>query len=128
MMSELILFLAFCLSFSASADVEVQDKDFTKQIYVVGVGQVKLDYKYRGEPVSRPRALQIWVKCPKAKKWTAVGEYQMCALDKYDYDAKTKKLSLKYQDGRVNERTGESFCDQAGSAELDLSTLCKPKP
>jgi hypothetical protein len=111
------------LSFAASAEIL---KNFDKQNYVVGVGQVRLKYVFLGEPVSRPRSLKIWVKCEKSKEWKAVGEYQMCALDKYEVDTKAKKLSVNYLDGRVNLQTGESHCDQVGSGEVDLAKQCKP--
>lgn len=116
------LILILFLSLSTSAEIL---KDFDKQNYVNGVGQLRLKYIFTGEPVSRPRSLKIWVKCEKKKDWKPVGEYQMCALDKYEVDPKNKKLSVKYLDGRVNIQTGESHCDVAGNDEVDLSKICK---
>lgn len=101
-------------------------EDFKKQIYVNGVGQVKLVYLFSGEPVSRPRSLSIYVKCQGTKEWEPVGQYQMCELKDYQYDAKTRKLSVQYVDGRVNPVTGVSVCDQRGEGQLDLGALCKP--
>jgi len=100
-------------------------KDFTKQIYVNGVGQIKLVYRFTGEPVSRPRGLQIWIKCPKSKEWDPVGEYQMCELNNYELDAKGKTLNVSYNDGRADPNTGKSFCDVRGEGKVDLAPLCK---
>ncbi len=115
--------LAFSFAKGASGEGRLL-KDFTKQIYVLDVGQLKLEYRYNGEPISRPRSLDIWVKCQGKTEWEPVGMYLMCELVKYDYEAGTKKLLVKYNDARVNQRTGESFCDQLGEGELSLGTLC----
>ena len=101
--------------------------DFTRQIYVNGVGQAKLEYAFTGEPISRPRSLTLFIKCKKGEPWRELGTYLMCELKDYNYDAKTKKLSIKYIDGRVNQETGESICDQLGESEFDFSNVCKIK-
>ncbi len=120
MIKTFILVLSLMLSAAANAEL----KDFTKQIYVVGVGQFKLKYFYSGEPVSRPRSLQIFVKCINSTEWNPVGEYKMCELTKYEYDAKTKKLMVNYIDGRVEPAMSRSHCDQLGNGELQLADKC----
>lgn len=110
-------------NFTATADGQYR-KNFVKQVYVNGVGQIKLVYKFAGEPVSRPRSLQIWVKCAKAKTWEPVGEYQMCELNQYELKAKEKKLVVSYNDGRADPTTGRSYCDVRGEGTVDLSPLC----
>ncbi len=99
--------------------------NFERQVKVNGVGEVKLEYVFSGEPVSRPRSMSIYVKCARGKPWAPVGQYQMCELKNYDLDLKAKKLTLSYTDGRVDPTTGVSVCDRADDAELDLSDLCE---
>lgn len=125
-MKNFVWIILLVTAYSALAKSEYK-KDFSRQIYVLDVGQLKLDYKLTGEPVSRPRSLELRIKCQGAKDWKAVGVYQMCELKNYEYDAKTKTLKVEYTDGRVEATTGISHCDQAGSNELPLADLCKKK-
>lgn len=115
--------LLISLTFTAHAEGKFR-KDFKKQLYVVGIGQIKLDYIFSGEPVSRPRSLQIYIKCEKATAWKPVGEYQMCELKDYELDPNKKILKVTYLDGRVNPISGQSYCDRAGEGEVDLKPLC----
>lgn len=124
----LLMLVTLWLTHGYSSSAEETKKvfeDFVRQIYVVDVGQVKMEYKYTGEPVSRPAGLSFWIKCKNAKTWTPVGKFQMCDLSDYNYDAKTKKFTIKYVDGRVVMPTGEVVCDRLGEGEIDAKTLCK---
>lgn len=121
----LITLLYFISSASSEEKAKPKYKDFVRQIYVLGVGQIKMDYKTTGEPISRPREISFWVKCDKKKDWQPVGKYLMCELTNYEYLADAKKIAIKYIDGRVKQDTGESICDVAGEGEIDAKTLCK---
>ncbi len=125
-MKTLILILSLIIP-GAGAATKYR-RNFTKQLYVVDVGQFKMEYSLHGEPISRPRSLKIWVKCIGTKDWQPVGEYRMCELTKYEYDAKDKKLKVEYIDGRVEDVTGKTFCDQMGSGDLPLADVCKKRP
>lgn len=116
------LLTAILLIFSLRAEAGKYGTGFTKQIYVVGVGQLKLQYVDVGEPVFRPERLKIWVKCEGKKSWKPVGEYHMCDLDDYQYDSVTKELRVLFQDGRVSQ--GVSYCDVKGDERLPLANLC----
>lgn len=126
-MSSFLLSTFVFLSALSLAEEKPKPKysDFVRQIYVLGVGQVKMDYKTVGEPISRPREMAFWVKCDKKKDWKPVGKFMMCELTNYEYAADLKKISIKYLDGRVKQDTGESICDVAGEGEIDTKTLCK---
>lgn len=101
--------------------------DFERLLKISESDTAKLVYRFTGEPVGRPSSLMLYVKCGKDKTWRALGTYLMCDLNKYDFDKETKKLSLQYTDGRVDQQTGESVCDQFGEAEFSFADVCKGK-
>lgn len=119
-------FIAIAILFFSATSNGQEKRNFNKQLYLNGAGQIKLIYIFTGEPISRPRSLRIYIKCDKNQSWDPVGEFQMCELKNYQLDVKQKKLALTYIDGRVNPLTGESVCDQNETGEVDLSTICKP--
>lgn len=124
------LLLTLALSFAttgliASAQAE-ENTPFKKQIYVIGVGQVRLSLVDFGEPVSNPYRFKIDVKCDKTKSWKPVEEYYVCNFGSEKYDAANKTLEIKFLSGRVID-TGETYCDQTNDVKLSLASICKPE-
>lgn len=115
----------FLIVASFSLGAATKYKDFERLLKISEGVEAKLVYKTSGEPVSRPRYLAILVKCSKDIEWRALGRYLMCDLKKYEYDSSTKKLHIEYVDGRVDQSTGESFCDRHGDAEFSFEGVCK---
>lgn len=121
----LIVLVLLIATLAGDSFAKMQTRGFDRQIFVVGEGQVRLVYVRTGDPISRPYLLKLLVKCTGQKDWKPIGEYQMCGLENYEYDAKAKTLMVKYFFGRVVQSTGESFCDTPPEqATLSLKGLC----
>lgn len=95
-------------------------KNFTQKIYVVGVGQARISYRYFGEPISRPAKFEVFMTCLKSKQERQVKVFDICSWEDYHYEPTTKTLVLKLISGRVQPDTGQVECDQVDDEEIDL--------
>lgn len=123
-MKKLGLILSF-IFLALSAGAKPKYGNFEKHVNIPDVGELKVIYKFFGEPIARPRAFSIYVKCAGKKEFDPVGQYQMCELSNYEIDVKAKKLTIDYVDARVEPTTGVATCDQRGHGDLPLADICK---
>lgn len=118
----LLLSLGFAAP-TVAEEIKIKDfrKNFEKKIDDPKLGQIRIKYKYAGEPQAKPADVTIFLKCNGAKKETQIYYDDICQLNKYEYSGKI--LTFQLQKARVDE-TSKVWCDQYLDESLKLEEIC----
>lgn len=120
-----LLFLTLLVfGFQNFAD-EPAAKPFNRKIYVAGVGNARVVYRIPGEPISSPAKFEVYISCGRSKSERLLRAFGMCELEDYHFDAENKSIVIKFTQGRVDQDTGETFCDNTREEEIGLD-VCDP--
>jgi hypothetical protein len=113
-------------SFGFSADEIHGMPDFKNQILEMpGMGRLRISNVYVNEPAITPRRVFVDIQCngfPEWRKWIA---FKIYALEDYKYDVASKKLTLKYVEGRAVD--GAIFYDISENPSYSTADVCRLK-
>ena len=90
------------------------------------VGEARIRYRYIGEPVSNPARLAISIQCLNTDKERLLEELTICDWKGYRYDHALKSLMINLVYGRVDQETGQSYCDHDRAAQILVDVCQRP--
>lgn len=98
--------------------------EFPADFSVLGVGNVRLDFHYTGEPASPGKAV-LTVKCDHTRVWKPVASIETGDKPTYTYDIRGRILTLTFHTCRVIDAQGRTICDQGGAPkQIPLAGVC----